>query len=181
MVLFYRKKGGDLRLPLFLLLEPVYTWPVHIRKGNTEDIPFIKAGLIDSWVMHARQVPELFDEERMRSSPIEEYYQKCFASPDCFVFIAEEDSKPVGFVRADLQEIQNFFRDPHILYIDDIFVLEEYRKKGIAQALLMEVEKLAKEKGIKRLQCRIYSFNIQRNSCLRHLGIRSHLLHGISH
>lgn len=143
----------------------------RIRAGIPEDIPQIKSCLVDSWVEHARNVPELLDEERMKASDIEGYYRKCFENPDrCFVLVAEVDGKFAGFQRADIQEIPAFFKYNKILFLDDAYVLPEFRRRGIATKLIEEAEKLAKEKGIHRLQGRVYSFNKPVQELLKKMG-----------
>lgn len=133
---------------------------VTIRKGLPDDIITIKECLIDSWVEHARHEPELLDEDRMRVSKVEEYYQEIFDDPDNhFLFVAEEGGKFAGFIRADIKEIPNFFKHPRILYLDDTYIKLEFRRKGIARQLLHRAEELAKELGIKRIQSRVYSYN----------------------
>lgn len=143
----------------------------RIRAGTPEDIAEIKRCLIESWVEHARNVPELLDEGRMKTSDIEGYYKKCFENPDrCFVFVAEVDGKFAGFQRADIQEIAPFFKHNKILYLDDAYILPEFRRMGIATKLIEEAEKLAKEKGIHRLQARVYSFNKPVQELLKKMG-----------
>jgi len=144
---------------------------VTIRKGQPKDIPLIKQCLIDSWVEHAKQEPGLLDEERMKASDVEGYYRECFDEPDKhFLFVAEADGKFAGFIRADIKEIPPFFKHPKILYLDDTYVLPEFRRKGIARSLLQRAEELAKEKGIKRLQARVYSFNVEIQKLLESMG-----------
>jgi len=147
---------------------------ITIRNARPGDIPLIKECLIDSWIEHARQLPELLDEERMRTSKIEEYYQKCFDEPDkCFVYVAKSEGKFAGFVRADIQEIASFFRYPTILYLDDVYVPPEFRRKGVARQLIQKVEDLAREKGIKRLQGRVYAFNNATQKLMESMGYTS--------
>lgn len=143
---------------------------MKIRKGNLKDILHIKRCLVDSWVEHAKQVPDLLDENRMRNSDVEAYYEKCLKSNNCLVLIAEVDGKFSGFQRADVQEISKFFKHSKILYLDDVYVLPEFRKMGIARALVLEVEKIARKRGIKRLQSRIYTFNKPAQNLLKSLG-----------
>lgn len=130
-----------------------------IRKATLEDIPFIKECLIDSWVEHARNNPSLMIEARMRQSKVEEYYSYVINNDKGYVLIAETDDKKVGLIRAYETKLADFFKDPQILYVDDVYVLKEYRRQGIARVLYMEIEKLAKEKGIKRIDGRIYTYN----------------------
>lgn len=147
---------------------------VKIRKGTPKDIPQIEACLIDSWVEHAIHEPELLDKERMEKSDIDGYYKKAFEnSKTSFVIVAEVDGKFVGFQRADIQEIPAFFKDNRILYLDDLCVLPEFRRMGIATLLIKEAEKIANQNKIKRLQGRVYTFNKPVQKLLTGLGYRS--------
>lgn len=143
---------------------------VSIRRGTISDIPTIKPWLVDSWVMHARHEPDLLEEKRMRESDIEQYYRKGLKSRDCHFLVAEVDGKPVGFIRADVKQIASFFKHNKILYLDDLYVSKKFRRKGIARLLMLEAEKVAKTKGIKRIQARVYTFNRPTHKLLRSMG-----------
>jgi len=147
--------------------------PVTIRRGTAEDIPAIKVCLIDSWVEHARHEPNLLDEERMRASNVEAYYEAALSDPNAHVLVAERDGQFAGFIRADVQEIPNFFKHNRILFLDDVCVVPEYRHQGIARSLLQEIESVARELSIQRLQGRVYAFNTPAQHLLREMGYTS--------
>ena len=144
-----------------------------IRPATIEDISFIKQHLIDSWVEHAKHEPDLLDIEAMKKSSVEEYYEAALKSSDCYVLVAEVDGKIAGTVRADVEEISKFFKNNTILYIDDVCVAPEFRRQGIAEALLAEVEQIAQKRGIHRLQGRVYTFNKPIQQLLRKAGLRA--------
>ncbi|KKP48362.1 MAG: GNAT family acetyltransferase [Candidatus Woesebacteria bacterium GW2011_GWA1_33_30] len=147
---------------------------IKIRKGNIDNIPQIKKCLIVSWVDHAKNVSELLDEERMRKSDIEGYYKKAFDNvKEAFILIVEVDGKFAGFLRADIQKIPDFFKFNNILYLDDCYVLPEFRRMGIATFLIKEAEKIARKNKIKRLQGRVYSYNKSIQKLLVKLGYTS--------
>ena len=146
---------------------------VQLRNAKIEDIEFIKQCLIDSWVIHARNNSNLITEERMINSNIENYYYDSILNNDGYTLIAEINHKKVGLIRAYEKEIADFFKDNRILYIDDIYVLEHFRRKGIARKLILKIESIAKEKGIKRIDGRIYSFNLPIQKLLKSLGYKS--------
>ncbi len=56
----------------------------------------------------------------------------------CFV-----DDKPVGFVLATV--VKKPYKDKDFLYIDEVDVHAEYRKKGIGTALLKETFRIARD------------------------------------
>lgn len=131
---------------------------VNIRKATNDDIPFIKTCLIDSWVEHAKNNPKLMTEERMRQSKVEEYYSKKIKNEE-YVLIADVDGIRAGLIATYKQQLESFFKDSEVLYIDDIYVVSKYRRMGIAKTLLTEIESIAKKNGIKRIDGKVYSFN----------------------
>lgn len=60
------------------------------------------------------------------------------------VIIAEKDNKPVGYAYC------RYERD--CIGIEEIDVRKEYQKQGIGKALIQYIEKIAREKGAKRLE-----------------------------
>lgn len=147
--------------------------PLKIRRGTREDIPAIKECLINSWVEHAKNEPGLLDEDRMKASNVEGYYGAALDNSNCHVLIAEKDGLFAGFIRGDVQEIPNFFKHNKILFLDDVCVVPMYRKQGVARLLLQEIESIAKEAGIQRLQARVYSFNKPAQNLLREIGYQT--------
>ncbi|MBI5466750.1 MAG: GNAT family N-acetyltransferase [Candidatus Kerfeldbacteria bacterium] len=146
------------------------TSQLYIRRGELKDLPLIKQCLIDSWVEHARHEPALLDEERMRNSQVEEYYESALTNSKNIILVAESQGKFAGFVRANKEEIPSFFKNSKTLFIDDICVLPEYRKHGVGRNLLQEIEKLAKGENIRRLQCRVYTFNVPSQRLFQSMG-----------
>jgi len=104
---------------------------------------------------------------------VEEYYGEALDSANSHVLIAELEGQRAGMIRADEDEVADFFKDKQILYIDDAAVEENFRRKGVAQALYDEVEKIAKEKGIKRIEGRVYAYNEPIQELLKKRGYRS--------
>lgn len=146
---------------------------MKIRPATINDITFIKQCLIDSWVEHAKNEPDLLDEERMRQANIEQYYRDSLQSDKSFVLIAEVDGNVAGTIRADIQNIPGFFKHNTILYIDDVCVAPEYRQHGVAQELLQAVEAIAKQHNIRRLQGRVYEFNKSAQRLFQKMGYRA--------
>lgn len=143
---------------------------LKIRKATKKDIHFIKTLLIDSWVEHARQVPTLLDEERMKKSDVETYYKEALENENSFVYVAEVDSERAGLIRADIKDIPKFFKHNRIMFLDDAVVLPKFRRQGVARKLTEKIERVAKKNGIKRLQARVYSFNKGAQKLLKSMG-----------
>ncbi|GEM_PF-6654956 len=78
-----------------------------------------------------------------------EKMKEALRDPNKIILIAEAEDKTVGFLYA-------FRTSPEELYINDIYVLQKYRRKGIGSKLVKELEKKAKEIGIKRIRAHVY-------------------------
>lgn len=71
--------------------------------------------------------------------------------------IAEYDTKPVGFALF-FKNFSTFLSLPGI-YLEDLFVNPEYRGKGIGKKLLLELVKMAHERGYGRVEWSVLDWN----------------------
>jgi ribosomal protein S18 acetylase RimI-like enzyme len=145
---------------------------IKIRPARESDLAVIEPLWIENWVEHARQEPSMLDEDRMKKSDVTGYFRDALANTKSLVLVAEIDGHIAGAVKADQQDIPSFFRYPHIMYVDDLCVLPQYRRQGVAEVLLRAVEARARELGIKRLQARAYTFNVAVQQLNTKLGWR---------
>jgi GNAT superfamily N-acetyltransferase len=67
------------------------------------------------------------------------------------------EAQPVGFVLF-FHNYSTFLGKPG-LYIEDLFVDEDYRRRGYGRALLLHVARLAKERGCGRLEWSVLNWN----------------------
>jgi GNAT superfamily N-acetyltransferase len=73
------------------------------------------------------------------------------------VFLAEIFGKPVGFALF-FQTFSTFLGRPGI-YLEDLFVLPEYRRRGIAMALIQELFRIAQERNCGRVEWTVLDWN----------------------
>ena len=73
------------------------------------------------------------------------------------VIFAEEEGKEVGFALF----FHNFstFLGRAGIYLEDLYVLPEYRKRGYGKALLLQLAAIAKERGCGRLEWSCLDWN----------------------
>ncbi len=143
------------------------------RKATLGDMEFVKSCLIDSWSEHALNTPHLLNKDRLNAFESEDFYIKSIANDEGCFLIAEHDGKPVGLVVAYITKLSYFFIHPQSIYIDDIYVVDDFRRAGVAKILMDSVEEFAKAKGIRRLDNRVYSYNIPMQKLLTKLGYSS--------
>jgi GNAT superfamily N-acetyltransferase len=133
------------------------------RLAIKSDAPIIATWLKEMWLTHGQHEPDFISHRKINNystKRILKYLKPCFSkTPQSYLLIAEKDGHIVGFLKADIVSIETFFIHTRVLYLDDLFILEQYRTQGIAKALLKEAEKIAKKHRIKCLKTRIYTFN----------------------
>lgn len=70
-----------------------------------------------------------------------------------YFLVAELDNNIIGFVYGTIHEAKNMSIIPNgqfYIEIDDIYILEESRKKGVGSILLDKILEVAKENGIEK-------------------------------
>jgi GNAT superfamily N-acetyltransferase len=77
--------------------------------------------------------------------------------PTIEVFLAEISGRPVGFALF-FQTFSTFIGRPGI-YLEDLFVLPEYRRRGIGMALFQELFRLARERDCGRVEWSVLDWN----------------------
>ena len=78
------------------------------------------------------------------------------------------DDEIVGVCLATIKD-----RIEKSIYIDDIFVLEEFRHQGIATKLYKRVESIVKDIGAKRIDLTVWQFNKTAMNFYKSLGMKT--------
>jgi len=133
---------------------------MNLRYGTKEDVLKIRDELKGLWLMHVDNEPKFINKDIICKSDLKDYFKDCFnGSGKAHLLIAEIDNNIAGFTKVKIDQLQNFFNQDKVLYVDDIYTIKNFRNKGVSTFLLKQAEKLAKDKDIKWLKARIYSFN----------------------
>ena len=83
-----------------------------------------------------------------REPPAPERATELLADERTFFLVAFDGEAPIGFVLA--YELLRRDGDPTILFVYEVGVDESHRRRGVATALLRELERFARERGIRR-------------------------------
>ncbi|MFP3190206.1 MAG: GNAT family N-acetyltransferase [Thermoproteota archaeon] len=75
------------------------------------------------------------------------------------IMVAKDDGRIVGYIMFNLNASDPFKVKEKWCYVSDIYVLPDYRKKGIGSMLLRAVEELAKKEGIKSIRLIVWRDN----------------------
>lgn len=106
-----------------------------IRKAISEDAAIVAGLAIQMW------------ESNTMEELTQEFFQ-CMNRNDSVVFLSISDGQAVGFAQCGLRHdyVEGTGSSP-VGYLEGIFVMEKYRKRGIAKELLKNCQKWAKEQG----------------------------------
>ncbi len=77
--------------------------------------------------------------------PDDAYLQSLLAAPHFIAVVAVQDKDVVGGLAA--YELQKFERNRREIYIYDLAVSAEHRRKGVARGLVLELKRIAKGRG----------------------------------
>ena len=138
------------------------------RLGSNTDIHIkrIAQHIKEIGMMHAHQEPEYINREVIENEDAEEYCRGIDGKTS-FIVIAEDGKELAGFLKVVIKEIEPFFKPNKVLYLDQIFVLENFRKRGVSKLLIAKAEELARSKKIKLLKARVYQFNAPAQQTLK--------------
>lgn len=132
-----------------------------IRKAVASDEPAIHA-LVDALADYEK-LERPSSEARMR------LIQDLFGpKPRIECFLAFMDGYPIGYAIV-LETYSSFLALP-TLYLEDIFVLEEYRKRGAGKALFLTALDEAKRRGCGRMEWTVLDWNKLAIDFYDHIG-----------
>lgn len=66
---------------------------------------------------------------------LEEEIEGWLSNADILILVAKEKGEIVGYARISVEPAPTYLNEKKIGIIDDIFVIEDYRRKGVAEAL----------------------------------------------
>ena len=119
-----------------------------IRDAKPKDVP----GILDLIVGLAiyENEPDQVD------NTVDKLHHDLFEAKYCEAFVAEHENTIIGF--AIYYTSYSTWKGPCI-YLEDLFVLEDYRKTGVGSQLFDRVVGVAKERGVARMDWQVLDWN----------------------
>jgi len=100
-------------------------------------------------------------------------YSKAITSDKEMCYIYQVDDKAAGMLHLSIRsDYVNGTSTSPVVYIEGIYVLQEYRKHGVGRKFLDFAESIAKEKGIKQLASDCFIDNIASERFHKSCGFR---------
>lgn len=142
-----------------------------IRLMNINDIDDVSELLKEVNLVHHLGRPDLF---KKNNKYTKEELKKLINNKLNPIFVYEMNNRVVGHAFCITKEVKddNLLMDSKTLYIDDICVLEKYRRMGIAKELFEYVKKYAKDNGYYNITLNVWSFNDKAYSFYEKMGMK---------
>lgn len=122
---------------------------------------------------HREALPERF---RKPEGPMrrQDSTEKLMADPNSFLRIAELDGRAVGIINAGIATMPDYPQKRPIksVLVRGIVVRPEYRRRGIATALMSAVTAWAQRQGATEIQLNVYEFNRPAAAFFARLGYK---------
>ncbi len=135
---------------------------LNIRKASVEDVPLILKFIKELSVYEKMSKEVVTTEDTLRETLFGD-------KPYAQVLIAEIEGKPVGYALY-FYNFSTFMGRPG-LYIEDVYVSEEYRGQGIGSALFEKCAYIAKENKCIRMEWLVLKWNPARK-IYDHMGAK---------
>jgi ribosomal protein S18 acetylase RimI-like enzyme len=105
-----------------------------------------------------------------------EYYKKKIRQKNCVFFVAEESKKIIGYVLGEIEKPTHHHIYKYRGYINDVFVLEGYRERGIGEELTKKLIEFFESKGIKWIRVSAYVKNKSAIKFWKKMGFKDYVI-----
>jgi ribosomal protein S18 acetylase RimI-like enzyme len=143
----------------------------QIRPIAKSDFKQVSNFLPEMWFSHSSN-SDLVSKDNLAQLNPQEYLEELSQDKNQEGFVAILDNKIAGFIRCEIKDCPDFYSFKKELYVDDLIVLEDFRKQGIATKLISECVLFAKNNNIDLLTCKIWKFNGESKSLFEKFGFQ---------
>lgn len=146
-----------------------------IRKMTPQDYPAVSRMMEALHRLHVENRPDLFTQTMCGN--FQETYDEMIQDDTCIPLLAEENGLPLGFCVLYLQEPRGTMLQK-MAHMDDLFVAETARRKGVAKQLYREAQARARAAGAVYMTLKVWAFNEPAIAFYRSMGmkVRSYFL-----
>lgn len=125
---------------------------MNIRIATKQDIDQVFRLYLQGFKIHYEKGTEEFknkNKERIKQDLID-----MIDNPNEIIFVIEDNSIIIGYALIKIEQ-----RLSKIIWIDEIVIDEEHRKKGNGRKLINKIYEFAKENDCKKVELNCWSFN----------------------
>ncbi|MHB1083398.1 MAG: GNAT family N-acetyltransferase [Thiobacillus sp.] len=152
---------------------------MQIRKATHADLNEVCILADQIALLHNAKAPDVFappagiDRDR-------EFWATCVSPPEGMMWVALSSGSIAGFITAKLTNTHaiSFLQPRTICKIGTIVVASQYKRRGVGRALMVSVEKWARQEGADEIRLEVFDFNLQAAAFYQALDFvpQSHIL-----
>lgn len=132
---------------------------IRIRTAESKD-----AEQINNLHIKLRKFESKFDEIQIASKKTSSFslnwFKKNINNKKIRIIVAEENNKIIGYIMGWIEYKKTFgpyLFNKKVCFITDLFILKEYRKKGIGKLLVKGIMRWFKSKRISSIELNVYT------------------------
>jgi ribosomal protein S18 acetylase RimI-like enzyme len=143
-----------------------------IRRANDGDVDRLVGLCAVVQELHASAIPDFF--KRADPKAHAHWFREMLARTDVTAWVASSNDIVVGYaLAAVVSRVETPFSVARSFYqLDQISVAPDYRRKGVARALVERVVDDARARGLHEVELTAWSFNEAAQSAFMALGFR---------
>ncbi|MGP8305094.1 GNAT family N-acetyltransferase [Vibrio sp. YIC-376] len=145
-----------------------------IKPACIDDLESLNDLMFNLHDEHHVQSPDLFKtaEEIEQEKSIARYIDH----PECLVYVAKDEDEIIGFVSGHFCELLSVVSTPVMMgSVDELYVLPDYRKQGVAKTLLDKIESTFIQCGATQMFVEVWDFNLQALALYQRQGFGPHI------
>ncbi|WP_026025893.1 GNAT family N-acetyltransferase [Vibrio rumoiensis] len=152
---------------------------INIRAANAHDLVQLDELMFQLHEHHHQAIPEFF--KTAKDIEQEKSIARYLEDPECLVYVAtdslvDHNSNIVGFISGHFCELTSSVSKPLPMgSIDEFFVVENYRQRGVAKSLCQHIEAVFFDYGVQQVFVEVWEFNGVAQSFYREMGFTHHI------
>jgi len=144
---------------------------MNIRQAKKEDLKKIEKMVFDL-DMGISKIDFWKKDEKIVKKNIKSSVLKSFKNPKKIILVAEEKNKIIGYIAGTIKNQNPIFKIKKIGFINDVYIIKKFRKKGLGKRLMKELIKFFKSQKIKVCQLSVLSNNLPAIKLYQSLGFK---------
>lgn len=145
---------------------------LEIKKPTQEDLENFLPVIQEMFLEHDVAEPDLFNPNSFKPDQVKDMYVGLLNDESKGIFAAYIDGKLSGIVRAEIVTPPSFYKIQQLGLVDDLIVLQEYRKMGVGTGLMEAALNWLKEKKVEMVEVKIYEWNEKSQGLVTKLGFK---------
>ena len=145
---------------------------MEVRFAKPEDVAGILELLKQVGRVHHEGRPDIFRHNAQKYGASQVFRMLESSLQPIFVAVEDDQVLGYGFCQVKTHELDPVFHDYTELYIDDICVDENARRKGVGSAIYKEILRYAKQRRCHNVTLNVWSFNEDAMAFYKKCGLK---------